>query len=109
MKAKVRLPNFLLALGTVICFAEMINASGEADPGPLGSAAFGLMLLRRAVIRNPQPNPVIISGCVMTAIVMAGNHGYVAIHKPIYLAIGIAAIIIYIFWERIEKRWKLSD
>src|SRR5690349_17665307 len=35
----------------------------------------GILLVRRAIIVTPQPSVVIVAGCVLTALVVAGDHG----------------------------------
>src|SRR5713226_5181167 len=56
---KIRLHSWVLGIGTLICFAEVVYAPQESDPGPWLTAVLGLLLLRRAIIATPQPTVVI--------------------------------------------------
>jgi len=103
---KIRLHSWVLGIGTLICFAEVVYAPQESDPGPWLTAVLGLLLLRRAIIATPQPTVVILSGCFLTAFIVAGNHGLLNINKSVGIILILVGFAGFGFWERIEKLWK---
>jgi hypothetical protein len=102
----IRLHSWVLGIATLICFAEVAYAPKESDPGPWVAAALGLLLLRRTIIATPQPTVVILSGCFLTAFVVAGNHGLLNINKPVGIGLILLGFAGFGFWEKIEKLWK---
>jgi hypothetical protein len=102
----VRLSNSILIVGTIMCFAELAYAPKDSDPGPWLTVVLGILLLRRAIITIPQPAVVILSGCFLAVVVVAGNHGLLNINKPVWIGLLLVAFTCYGFWERIEKLWK---
>jgi hypothetical protein len=103
---KIRPHSWILGVGTLICFAEVAYAPKDSDPGPWVTAVLGLLLLRRAIIATPQPAVVIFSGCFLTALMVAGNHGLLNINKPAWIGLMLVGFAGFGFWERIEKLWK---
>jgi hypothetical protein len=102
----VRLPNSLLIVGAIICFAEIVRAPRNSDPGPWAAAVLGVLLLRRAIITKTQPWVVIVSGLLLAALMLAGDHGLLNINNPGWIVLMLTAFACYGFWERIEKLWK---
>ena len=102
----IRLHSWVLGIAALICFAEVAYAPKDGDPGPWAAAVLGLLLLRRAFIATPQPTVVILSGCFLTAFVVAGNHGLLNINKPVGIGLIFLGFAGFGFWERIEKLWK---
>jgi hypothetical protein len=103
---KLRLPNSLLIIAMVISFAEVPYAPRDSAPGPWLTAGMGVILLRRAIIPTPQPSPVILWGCVLTALVVAGDHNLLNVNKSVWIGLILVAGVVYAFWERFEKLWK---
>jgi hypothetical protein len=103
---KIRLHSWILGIGTLICFADVAYAPTDSDPGRWVSAVFGLLMLRRAIIATPQPPVVVLSGCFLTAFVVAGNHGLLNINKPAGIGLILLGFAGFGFWEKIEKLWK---
>ena len=66
----------------------------------------GILLVRRAIIFTPQPSVAIVAGCVLTALVVAGDKGLVNINKPKWIEMILIASACYTLWERIEKLWR---
>ena len=77
VEMKIRLPNSLLVVGAIACFAEAIFAPMHKDPGPLLTAVLGILLIPRAMAAET-PQPVIVSGCLLAALIVAGDHGLLA-------------------------------
>jgi hypothetical protein len=102
---RTRIQTFLLAAGSVISFAEVVFAPRNSDPGPWAAAVLGIVLLRRAIITTRQSVLAIASGCFLATILVAGNHRFLEINKPLWIALIIVAGIGYAFGERIEKLW----
>jgi hypothetical protein len=102
---RVRVQIFLLSVGAMVSFAEVFLASKDSDPGPWAAAILGIVLLRRAIITAEQAVIVILSGCLLAALLVAGKHGFLNVNKPVWLGLIVAAGICYAFWERIEKLW----
>ena len=102
----IRLHSWVLDIATLICFAEVAYAPKDSDPGPWVAAVLGLLLLRRAIIATPQPTVVSLSGCVLTAFAVAGNHGLLNINKPLWIGFMLVGFEVFGFWERIEKLWR---
>jgi|ERR1700722_138429 len=74
----LRAQNFVLGLAALVCFVDAFVAKGD-DPGPAITAVLGILLVRRALVISPQSPLVIIAGCGLTALVIAGNHSVVNI------------------------------
>jgi len=102
---KVHLSNAILIAGAGICFADIVYAPRDNDPGPWLTAVLGILLLRRAIVAVPQPAVVILSGCVLTTLVVLGNQGLLNINKPIWIGLILVAFTAFGFWERIHKLW----
>jgi hypothetical protein len=103
---KIRAQNVVLGFAALLCFLETVLAPKESDPGPMLAAVMGILLVRRAIIVTPQPAVVIFAGCVLTGIVVAGDHSLVNINKPIWIALTVLAFVCYGLWESIEKLWR---
>ncbi len=107
---KIRLPNSLLILSAIICFADVAYAPKSSDPGPLVTAVLGILLVRRALYARP-PVMVIISGYFLTALMVAGNQGLLDSHKVAGVALMLVAFACFILFERermekIKKLWR---
>ncbi|HEY6128261.1 MAG TPA: hypothetical protein VIW23_08780 [Candidatus Acidoferrum sp.] len=102
---KLRFQTSILTAGAIICFAEVIVAPKSSDPGPWAAAALGIVLLRRGITTGRQPAVVILSGCILTVLLLAGDHGFLNINNPAWLALIIVAGFCYAFWERVERLW----
>ena len=104
----VKIPphSWILGVGTLICFTEVAYAPKDSDPGPWVTAVLGILLLRRAIIVTPQPEVVVLSGCFLTALMVAGNHGFLNINKPAWIGLMFVGFAVFGFWERIKKLWK---
>lgn len=103
---RIRAQNLVLGFGALLCFLEIVLAPRGSDPGPTLAAVMGILLVRRAIIVNPQPVVVIVAGCVLAGLTIVGDHGLVNINKPIWIALMLIAAVCYALWERIEKLWK---
>jgi hypothetical protein len=102
---KIRAQSVVLGLAAVLCFVDAFVAPKESDPGPALTAVMGILLVRRAIIVTPQSAVVIFAGCVLAGLAVAGDHGFVNINKPIWIALMLIAGVCYALWERIEKLW----
>ena len=102
----IRGQSVVLGFSALLCFLEIVLAPKGSDPGPAVAAVMGILLVRRAIIVTPQPSVAIFAGCVLTAIVVAGDHGLVNINKPMWIAMILIAGACYALWERIEKLWR---
>ena len=103
---RVRLQTFLLGSGAIACFGEAALAPRGSDPGPWAAGVLGILLLRRAIITARQPSVVVVCGCLLTAIVVAGDHGLLNINQPAWIVITLIGFACFGFWERIERLWK---
>lgn len=103
---KIRAQNIVLGLGALVCFIEIVLAPKDSEPGPALAAGMGILLVRRAIIVTPQPKVVIVAGCVLTALVVAGDHALVNTKNPIWIALILVAGVCFALWERIEKLWR---
>ena len=101
---KIRLPNSLLVIGAIGCFAEAVYAPTHSDPGTLLTIVLGILLLPRAMMPRT-PLPVIFSGCVIAAIVVSGDHGLIDINRPLWIVVLLIGFACFGFWERIQKLW----
>jgi hypothetical protein len=70
---KIRFQTAVLSAAALISFRDAFVAPKSSDPGRWVVAILGIVLLRRATIAVPQPSAVILSGCILTAIAVAGN------------------------------------
>lgn len=103
---KIQLASSLLLFAAIICFAEAVHAPKNSDPDALTTAALGIVLLLRGFAVARQSAVVILSGCALAAIAVAGIHGFVNINRPLWLVVTAVAFAAYIFGPRIEKLWK---
>jgi hypothetical protein len=94
-----------LTVGTIVSFAEVVLAPRNSDPGPWASAILGVLLLRRAIIKTPQPAVAIISGAFLTALLVVGNHGFVNINRPAWIVSTVVVGLGFAFGEKIEEFW----
>ena len=104
-KMQLRAQNFILGLAALICFVDAFIVKGD-DPGPVLTAVLGILLVRRAVVISPQSPIVLIAGCILTALVLAGNHSVVNINKPLWIVLAIVGFVFFGLWERIVKLCK---
>lgn len=107
---KIHLPNSLLILSAIICFADTAYAPKSSDPGPLVTAVLGILLLRRALYASP-PVMVIVSGYFLTALMVVGNQGLLDSHKVAGVALMLVGFACFILLERkrvekIKKLWR---
>lgn len=65
----------------------------------------GILLVRRAIIITTQSTVVIVSGCALAAVAIAGDRGFVNINRIEWIALVVIAFVCYGLWERIEKLW----
>jgi len=98
--------NSLLTLAAMVCISEFARAPKDSDPGPWATAGLGVVLIRRAILADPQPLTVILSGLFLTAAAVASNHGFVNSRNPMWLVSVLSAGVLYVFWEKIEKLWR---
>lgn len=103
---KLRAQNFVLGFAAVSCFLDSFLAPKESDPGAALTAVMGILLVRRAVVVTPQSAVVIFVGCVLAGLMIVGNHSFININKPIWIALIVIAAVCYGLWERIEKLWQ---
>jgi len=95
----------VLGLAAVLCFGDAFVARKDSDPGPALTAVMGIVLVRRAIIVTTQPTVVIVAGCALAALTIAGNHAPVNINNWVWIALMLIASVCYALWERIEKLW----
>lgn len=103
---KIQLADALLLFPAAICFAEIVRAPQNSDPGPLITAALGIFLLLRGLAAAPQPAVVILSGYVLAGIAVGSNHGIMNGNSILWIGLFVLAAIGFGFWERIQKLWK---
>lgn len=106
IEMRVRLPNWILLISALVCFSEIANAPRNSDPGPWLAAVLGILLLRRGILTVLQPIPVVISGCLLAALALAGDHALLNINQPKWIGITLALFTCYGLWERLERIWK---
>ena len=103
---KIPAQSFVLGFAALICFVDAFLAPRGGDPGPALTAVMGILLVRRAIIVTPQSAVVIVAGCVLAGLAVSGDHGFVNINKPIWIALILIAGVCYALWERIENLLK---
>jgi hypothetical protein len=103
---KIPAQSFVLGFAALVCFLEIVFAPRESDPGPILAVVMGILLVRRAIIVTPQPTVVIVAGCVLAALTVAGDHSLVNINSPIWIVLILIAFVCYGLWERIEKLFR---
>jgi hypothetical protein len=101
----LRAQNFVLGLAALVCFIDAFVAKGD-DPGSAITAVLGILSVRRALVISPQSPLVIIAGCVLTALVLAGNHSVVNINKPLWIVLALVGFAFFGWWERIVRLWR---
>lgn len=99
------LQTFFLIGAAIISFAEALVAPRSSDPGPWAAAILGVVLLRRAIITAQQPALAILSGCMLTVLLVAGDHGLLNVNNPAWLVLIVLTGIGYAFAEKIERLW----
>lgn len=103
---RIRAQSVVLGFAALLCFLEPVLAPKGNDPGPILAVVMGFLLVRRAIIATPQPMVVIAAGCVLAALVIVGDHGFVNLNKPMWIVLTVIAFVCYGLWERIEKLWR---
>jgi hypothetical protein len=102
---RYRAQTVVLSIAALFSFADVFLAPRDRDPGPWAAAVLAILLIRRAIITTHQPTVVILAGCMLTVLLLAGNHGLLNVNEPIWLVLVVVSGICYAFWERIEKFW----
>jgi hypothetical protein len=105
LRLKVGAQSVVLGIAAVLCFIEAFVAPKESDPGPALTAVMGILLVRRAIIITMQPTVVIVAGCGLAALAIAGDRGFVNINRIEWIVLTVIAFVCYGLWERIEKLW----
>ena len=100
---KIPAQCFVLGLAALLCFLDAFFAPKGGDPGPALTAVMGILLVRRAIIVTPQAVVVIVAGCVLAGVALAGNHGVISVNRPIWIGLTVVAFVCYGLWERIVK------
>src|SRR5215467_7133 len=100
---KFRFQTAVLSATALISFGDTFIAPKHSEPGRWAAAILGIVLFRRAIIVVQQPSPVILSGCILAAILVAGNHGLLDANKLVWVTVILVAGIVYAFWEKIEN------
>ena len=106
----------LLVVAAIFCFRELARVPWHGstidmfeppgmDPDPWTIAVWGVLLLRRAFSVKDPPAPVVVSGCLAAAIIIAKSHGIVKISDSVTWPLALAAMICFALWERTEKLW----
>jgi|SRR6185437_13962 len=106
---RVNISRTTMVVAMAICLAEAAKFPHH-DPGTAATVVMGILLLRR-VLTVFQPAAVVISGCVLTAIIILGDQGKVDIERHLWFwfPVIIVAFVIFGFWERIERLWKHAN
>lgn len=102
----VRTQTFALGLAATLCFVDSFCAPKGNDPGPALTAVMGILLVRRAAIVKEQSPVVIFAGIALAGVAIAGNHAFVNVNKPIWIALVLIAGVAFALWERIEAIWR---
>lgn len=102
----LRTRSRLFVVAAVISFAEAALAPKGSDPGPWAAAVLGILLLRRAIVAAPQPLVALLSGYVLTLVLLAGDHRVINVNSPVWIAVIVAAGVAFGFWERLERLWR---
>jgi hypothetical protein len=102
---RYRTQTFVLSIAALLSLADVFLAPRDRDPGPWAAAVLAILLVRRAIITTHQPTVVILAGCMLTILLLAGNHRLLNVNEPIWLAFVLVSGICYAFWERIERFW----
>lgn len=101
-RLKISAQNAVLGFAAVLCFMEALAAPKGSDPGPALTAVMGILLVRRAIIITAQSTVVIVSGCALAAVAIAGDRGFVDINRTEWIALVVIAGVCYGLWERLE-------
>jgi hypothetical protein len=101
---RIELPKRLLTVAGAICLVEAARVP-KNDPGPVLTGVIGLLLLLKGLAVAPQPAGLIISGCIVAAIGVAGDEGLININTPLWGGI-LLVMVIVIFREAIRMRRK---
>lgn len=104
--ATIRIQSAVLWGAAAACFADAVFASGAYDPGRVVVGVMGILLVRRAVVRVPQPHVVIASGCLLAAFMIVSNLGWINGNEPGWIVFMVLGFVCYALWERIEGLWK---
>jgi len=113
---KFLLPRALLVFAAVFCFAELAYVPWHGslievfeppgmDPGPWVTAVWGFLLVRRALAVKDPAAPVVVSGCLVAALMVVENHSLLRLNNFIFIPLMLLAMACFGLWERIEKLW----
>jgi hypothetical protein len=103
---KIQLPNSLLLFAAVACFVDSVHHPQHISAGPLLAAALGIFLLLKGLQVAPQPAVAILSGCILAALSVGRDQGFLNDNSPSWIVLFILAGAGCGFWERIVKLWK---
>ena len=101
----VMLLNQLQLIGAAICFGEAARLP-KNDPGPILTGVMGLLMLLKYAKATPQLTPLVLSRCLLVAIIVAGDEGMIDINRWGWTLTVLVAWIPAIFWPKILKLWK---
>ena len=111
---RLDLTRALLFFAAVICFAQIAFIPWQGpltnvfeppgmDPDPWTIAIWGLLLVRRALVVEDPPLPVVASGCFVAAVMIVASHSLLKLNNLIFIPLALVAAACFLLWERIEK------
>jgi hypothetical protein len=106
MVAGFRPRNALLFLPAAVCFLQAAQTPWGADPGPVITGVMGLFLVTRAIAAAPMPIPVVVSGYILAAVMVAADRGFLKEHVAFWLLVMLVGFACFGWWGKIEKLWK---
>jgi len=103
---KTQLSNSLVLLAATACFVDAVHHPEDSLTGPMLSAVLGFILMLRGFAATPRPAGAILSGCILAALSVGSDQGFLNDNSLWYIGLFILAGVGFGFWERIEKVWK---
>lgn len=86
--------NGVLVAAAIACFVQALYTPwGNEDPGALITGAVGIYLLTRGVAAAGQPALVVAAGCVLAALVIAGDRRILNVNAPVWVVVVLLAFV----------------
>ena|SRR5579862_8186430 len=99
---KIRIQSLAFGLGAVVSLVDVFLAPKDSTPGPWAAGILALLLLRRAITGAHRSSIVVLSATLLVVILVAGDHGYLNVDRPVCLCAIATAGLGFAFGDRLE-------
>ncbi len=99
----IRVGNMILRLAAVLCVWSAITVPPDRRTEGILTFTLAFFLLLRPYQVLPQSITTFVGGCILVAIVVAGNRGLINYDKLAWVAVMVLGYFFFLFGGRIEN------